>query len=100
MQEDLLKSTIFPLMGKMLLGQASDEELRELDKACKAELAAHPNDRAEHDRWMAAEQIMQMLEREGAEFTTSESAELRAIFFRSADAFKTLGAMRKVRKVV
>lgn len=98
--KDSANETILPLLGKALQGQASKIDIEALNKACKQYLASEPAiDRQETDRFMAAEQIMEILVAEGSVFTSSESAELRRIFFRSDNPFKTLAAMRKVKSV-
>lgn len=99
--KDIAGKTIVPLIGKMLLGLASKEEIAELNKASKDYLDSDPTvDRGELNRFRAAEQIMEMLVAEGSEFTTSESAELRFIFYHSENPVKTLAAMRKIKSVV
>lgn len=97
-KNDPLVGVITPLLGKLLQGTATPEEIEQLNKASKEFLAAETGvAKKESERFLMAEQIMDMLVDEGSDFSTSEAAELRHIFFRSDNPLKTLGAMRKIR---
>lgn len=95
---DPVINTMSTLLGKYLQGTATPDDVEQLNKASKEYVASETGEaRRESERFMMAEQIMEMLVAEGSLFSVSESAELRHIFFRSDNPFRLLGALRKIR---
>lgn len=97
-KKDQVVETVFPLLAKVLLRTATADDIEQLNKASRDYLALETGEaRTETERFLLAEKVMEMLEAEGSQFSISEAAELRHIFFRSDNPLRTLGAMRKIR---
>lgn len=100
-ESSVLSEQFRSLLGKLLLGTATPNEITELNKVSKrfVNCGSEP-ERAMYERFGVSEAIMEMLVAEGSKFSTEESAELRSIFFHSRNPHRTLAIFRKVKKLV
>lgn len=99
-ESSVLAGQLTPLLGKLLLGTATPDEITELNKVSKQFLnSGSESEHTEYERFGISEAIMEMLVTEGSQFSTEEAAELRSIFFHSPNPHRTLAIFRKIKKL-